>query len=156
IDALAPLQTVKDLLLFIAPVRWNHNENGFSDRLGGRIAIEALRRTIPARNPAAKILADDCVIRRINDGPEQKPGLFGFTAFSDVPRNAKLHDGAVRAAQWHRMCLHAAAPALQTDNVELKRALFPGTNALIEAPVPFAVLWRDEVVDASPDHVIGR
>ena len=44
IHALAALQALKDLPLFVAPVRGNHDENGFSDRFGGRIAVETLRR----------------------------------------------------------------------------------------------------------------
>lgn len=157
IYALAPLQTFKNLLLFIVPL-WGHNDkNGFPDCLLGRIAVKALRPVIPARNTPVQILTNNGVIRGIHDGAEQKPRLFGLPALGDVPRNAELDDRAVRAAQWHRMRLHAAALALQADDVELKRGLLPGANALIEGTVAFAVLRRYEIVDASAGHLIrGR
>src|SRR5579871_524504 len=112
IYALATLQTRQDLPFFILPIWWNHDHDRFSDRFRSRITVKALRTPIPARDPPVEILADDGVIRGIDDGSEHQPGLFRSAAFCNVARNAKLDDQAVRTMQRYGMRFHAAARAL--------------------------------------------
>ena len=150
------MQAREYIPLFFVPVLRNHDHDRFSDCFRSGIAVKALRPPVPARDLPVEILADNGVIRGIDNGPEQKPRLFGFPALGDVARNGKLDDGAVGAAQRHGLGFHAAALAFQSDDVEFKRALFATANALIEVPEALAVLRRDEIVNASADHVIGR
>src|SRR5690349_429734 len=104
------LQAREDLALFLVPVFRNHDQDRFTDRFRGRVAVKTLRPSVPAGDAAVEILADDGVIRGIEDGAEQEPRFFGFPAPADVPRNAKLSQRAVGAAQRHGMRFHAAAP----------------------------------------------
>ena len=156
IHALAPLQPRQDLPLFFLPVCRNHDHDRLPDRFRGRIAVKALRPAVPAGDLPGEILADDGVIRGIDDGAEQQPRLFGFPALGDVTRNAKLDDRAVGAAQRHGMRFHPAALALQADDVEFEGALLATADALVEGAERFAVFRRDEIINASAGHLFRR
>src|SRR5690606_20087808 len=45
------------------------------DGLFRRIAVQALGTPVPARDSAVEVLADDGVVRRIDDGRQPRPGL---------------------------------------------------------------------------------
>src|SRR5919109_636511 len=65
------------------------------DGLGGRPAKHALRGAIPGRHDAVEILADDDVLRRVDDGGQARASLIEAPALADIPRDDRhAHDMA--------------------------------------------------------------
>ena len=146
---------VQYIPLFLVPVRRDHEHDRFAHRLCGGVAVKPLRAPVPAHDPSAEILADDGVVRGIDDSAEQKSRFFRLPAFGDVARNGKMGDGAIGTAQGHGLGFHAAALAFQPDDVEFQGALLPAANALIEGFESVAIFRRNDIVDASADDLTG-
>ena len=62
LDPLALADTVEDVVDFGAPVRRDDDVDAAADRLGGRIAEQALGGAVPAGDGAVERLGDDGVV----------------------------------------------------------------------------------------------
>src|SRR5262249_8807305 len=77
IDALGPPEAGEDLALLVQAIRRDDEIDPLPDRFGGRIAEDALRARVPARDDAVERLADDGVVRGLDDRREQRTHLLG-------------------------------------------------------------------------------
>ena len=84
VHSLARMNSIKDLLFFVVSVRWNNQGDGFVDCLVRAKAEQFFRSSIPAGNNTIQILANDGVVRRLNDGGQMTAGIFVTFAFRDI------------------------------------------------------------------------
>ena len=73
-DGLTRPDPAEHHILFRLPVGRDDHANRLADRLCGCVAEHALGRTVPRRNRAVEILADDGVVRRFDDTGEMAKG----------------------------------------------------------------------------------
>ena len=65
---MVPVANLREDTLFLEePLRWNDEGDGLPDRLGRRVSEHTLCRSIPRRDDAVEILADDDVLTRFDD-----------------------------------------------------------------------------------------
>ena len=72
-------QAFEDLRLLVRTIRGDQARDGLSDHLVGRVAEEALRSAVPARDDALEGLADDRVVRSLHQARQKEPLLLGLT-----------------------------------------------------------------------------
>ena len=72
LNPLPPPQPLHDRGEFIRTVGGDQPRDGLADRLRHRVAVEPLRRGVPARNHRVQGLADDRVFRGLHDGGEPR------------------------------------------------------------------------------------
>ena len=92
IYALAPLEAVQNLRLFVAPVRGNQHGDGPPDRFLGRVAEQPLRAFVPTGDDAVEVFADDRVVGGIDNGRQQRSSLLAVLAFGDVEQHVNGPD----------------------------------------------------------------
>jgi hypothetical protein len=68
LDALTASDTFENRRLLIKPVRRNQNRDRLTYHFLGRIAEDALCALVPIDDYAVKVLADDGIIRGLDDG----------------------------------------------------------------------------------------
>src|ERR1043166_357801 len=79
LDALAGPQAREDGWLFVRVVVGDEDGDWLADDLFGGVAEDALRALVPARDDAVQGLADDGVVRRLDDGGQPVRGQVGAT-----------------------------------------------------------------------------
>ena len=109
-----------------------------ADHFGGRVAIEPLRPGVPARDDPVERLADDRIVRVVDDRGELHPPLFGLPELGDVAGGGEdaghlallvavdrrvVHDGPDRAVAV------ADAELVIADGAGSERGLVPGLGA---------------------------
>src|SRR5258706_275678 len=67
-DALAPSKALDDRFLFFLLFWRDQNPDVFPDNLFGLVSKESLGCSVPAGDSAVEVLADNCVVGRLNDG----------------------------------------------------------------------------------------
>ena len=65
VDALTSPETINDVVFFVQVVFWNYQRDMLAECLFSRLAQNPFCGSIPTRNDAIKILANDYVVRRI-------------------------------------------------------------------------------------------
>src|SRR4029450_3668516 len=78
LDVLAPLEPRQEARHLVLAVGWNDERDQPAPRLGGRVAVEALGAPVPARDHALERLADDRVVRRLDDGRQPRTAGLGL------------------------------------------------------------------------------
>ena len=101
IDALATFADGSRMSgLFLNTVRRNQHRDRLADRFPSRIAEQALGAPVPAGDDAVQILADDGVVRGIDNRAQQQDGSLGAfprgdvlvkNRYSAVRRRVRLH-----------------------------------------------------------------
>src|SRR5690606_18023199 len=61
----------EDEVLFVLPIGWNDDADGAADHLVGAVAKDAFGRVIPELDDAVEVLADDRVVRRLDDAGQE-------------------------------------------------------------------------------------
>ncbi len=85
-----------NLPFFTLPIRGKQHRHGSPDSLSRRVAEQPLGAGIPARDDPFQCLADDCVIGRLDDGPNalcarlQLRGPFRDTLFELVVESCQV------------------------------------------------------------------
>src|SRR5205085_2580209 len=81
---LAPAKPRQDRILFGEPVRRKQNSDRAADHFVRRVAENDLGTPVPARDDAVQILADDRVVRGLDNGRQVGAGIFPDRALADV------------------------------------------------------------------------
>src|SRR3546814_3876096 len=68
VDGLAAADAGEDYVFFVVAVGGNQDRHRLPDLFLGGIAEEPLRAAVPACGDAVEVLADDGVVRRLDDG----------------------------------------------------------------------------------------
>ena len=88
LNVLAAPQALEDAGQLVPVVRWNDQRDRLSDRLLGRVAVEARRGWVPCCDRSIKRFADNGIVRRFHHGLEVRDGGVGPLELRDVSRDA--------------------------------------------------------------------
>ena len=102
IHALAALQARQDLPLFLLPIFRHHDQDRFPDRFRSRIAVKALRPAVPTGDLPGEIIADNGIIRGVDDAGTLLARTAGSEAHCDQ-QAAGWSDGhapSSKAGRW--------------------------------------------------------
>jgi hypothetical protein len=102
IDRFAAAYLFQEFLQFMQAVDWNQTIDRIADHLVGRISEQTLRSSIPAGDRAVQRLADDSVVRMLDDRRQTAGGVFRSLPFGNVTEDQ--YDTADRSVLFRDWC----------------------------------------------------
>ena len=95
IDALAPADAVQDFWFLIHTILWNEDGDRFANDLFRCVAEQPLGTAIPTGDDAVETLADNRVVRRLDDRCQPLRIQIGALAFTDIDQHVhSANEGA--------------------------------------------------------------
>src|SRR5260370_13554985 len=105
VDAFAASDASNNERLFVLPVLWDQYSHRFPDNLLGLVSEEPLGRAVPADDSAVEVLADNCVVGRLNDGCEALRSNLSTLSLRDIHQHIHRSNedaGGVEDGCWER------------------------------------------------------
>src|SRR5260370_491485 len=104
-DALAPSNAFNNHRLFVLPFWRDQYPHGFADNLLGLVSEESLGCAVPAGDSAVEVLADNCVVGRLNDGCKALRSNLSTLSLRDIHQHIHRSNedaGGVEDGCWER------------------------------------------------------
>ena len=96
VDPLTAPDAFEDFGFFVMAIGRNEYSHRLADRLLARVAEEALRATVPARNDAVDVFRNDGVVGRFDNRGVVLRGFFVSFALGDINQHVDCADELVR------------------------------------------------------------
>src|SRR6202022_1467308 len=103
VNAFASSDLLKNKRLLVSTILWDQYRHGLPDNFRGLISEEPGCCVVPAADDAVEIFADNCVIRRVDDGRQALRSLLGTLSLCNVHQHvhrSNEHARRVENGRW--------------------------------------------------------